>query len=92
MGLKKKAMEIHDFYCPLCGQKTYSLSRVKSHQYEKHHRKKLYCPWCKIEVNCIECRNDSEVFEFKMAFENGEYTEEAQDSIEFIKQENLVWG
>lgn len=74
-------MEIHDFYCINCGQRGLPIVRRHSLQHEKFHRKKLYCPWCKMTVNHIECRNDEEAFEFKQAFENGEYAEEAEESL-----------
>ena len=80
-----RKMEQHSFYCMNCGNKAYELMRPVSHQYGKHHRKALYCPWCKITVNTIECRNDSEVYDFKEAFNAGEYKEELKESIAFIK-------
>lgn len=80
-----RKMEQHSFYCMNCGNKAYELMRPRSHQYGKHHRKALYCPWCKITVNTIECRNDSEVYDFKEAFNAGEYKEELKESLDFIK-------
>jgi len=53
----------------------------------------LWCPYCGMEVNHIECRNDSEVYEFKQAFEAGEYKEEVAQSLAFIKNEtNILWS
>lgn len=81
----------HNFYCMRCGRKGLPIARRDSHNYSKHHRKRLWCPWCGMEVNHIECRNDSEVYEFKQAFEAGEYKEEAEKSIEYInKEKNLL--
>ena len=80
-----RKMERHSFYCMNCGNKAYELMRPVSHQYGKHHRKALYCPWCKVTVNTIECRNDSEVYDFKEAFNAGEYKEELKESLAFIK-------
>ena len=83
----------HNFYCIRCGKKGSPIARPDSHNYGKHHRKKLWCPWCGMEVNHVECRNDSEVYEFKRAFEAGEYKEEAQESLNFInKEKNLLWS
>ena len=84
-------MEQHSFYCINCGKKAYELMRPVSHKYGKHHRKALYCPWCKETVNCVECKNDSEVYDFKEAFEAGEYADEAKESIVFVK-ENDIWS
>lgn len=83
----------HSFYCMRCGKKVYNLQRRDSHKHEKHHRKKLWCPWCCMEVNTIECRNDEEVYEFREAFEKGAYKEELAESLAFIKNEtNILWS
>lgn len=74
----------HDFYCILCGRKGIPVARGSEKIREKHHRKKLYCIFCKQEVNHIECRSDEEVQEFRLAFEAGEYKEEAEKSREYL--------
>lgn len=74
-------IDIHDFYCISCGCKAGSCVRPQSKRRERFHRKKLYCPWCQTTVNCVECRNDEEVYEFKQAFEEGLFEAEAQRSI-----------
>lgn len=84
---------IHSFYCMKCGNKAMSLPRKDSHLYGKYHRKRLWCPICEMEVNCVECRNDSEVYEFKEAFEAGEFEEELAASLEYIENDkNLIWS
>ena len=75
----------HSFYCINCGRRAMSLQRPVSKLREAHHRKKLYCPYCGNVVNCVECRNDGEVYEFKENFELGLYKEEAISSIEKCK-------
>lgn len=80
MGYGK--IDIHDFYCMKCGCKVFSCVRPQAHRREKFHRKKLYCPTCRITLNCIEIKNDIEAFEFKEAFELGEFKEEVKLSIE----------
>jgi hypothetical protein len=46
-----------------------------------------------MEVNHIECRNDSEVYEFKQNFAEGVYKEEAEQSVNFIaKDKNIIWS
>ena len=83
----------HSFYCMRCGRKGIPVARRDSHNHEKHHRKKLWCPWCGMEVNHIECRNDTEVYEFKQAFEAGEYEKEVEESISFINNKsNSLWS
>lgn len=86
MGNKNKTLVFNSFYCLNCGNKVYDLPRNRGYLHEKFHRKKLYCPVCKHECNCIECGNDEEIFEFKEAFAAGEYKEEAQASIDYIKE------
>lgn len=86
----KTNFKFHSFYCINCGEKIMDLPRTTSHQYQKHHRKVLYCPWCQVTCNAVECRNDSEVFEFKEAFAEGEYKEEAKASQEYISKMELI--
>ena len=76
-----KGNEEHSFYCLNCGLKGIPLSRSKSRKREKFHRKKLYCPHCKITVNHIEITNQFELADFQEAFANGEFIEETNKSI-----------
>lgn len=78
---KKVSMAYHDFYCIKCGQKTLSLPRKKGHKHERFHRKKLYCPFCRLDINQVECQNDEDAFDFKEDFLNGVYINEAEDSM-----------
>lgn len=84
--------ENHSFYCMKCGNRSFDLPRKTSHKYGKHHRKKLWCIYCKEEVNHIECRTQQEVEEFKEKFAAGEYKKELEESLDFIKKENSVWS
>lgn len=70
--------ELHDFYCINCGERTMTLPRNVAKKKEKFHRKKLYCPTCKITINQIECRNEWEAWEFKRDFEEGVYKDECE--------------
>ena len=72
---------IHDFYCIKCGQKSLSIPRNDGRLHGKFHRKKLYCFHCGEEINCIECRNEDEVREFKKSFNKGEFIDEAEESL-----------
>lgn len=72
---------LHDFYCINCGQKNLAILRADGRLKEKFHRKKLYCYHCKNTINCIECRSDEEVQEFKEMFERGEFQDEAKESL-----------
>ena len=84
--------EAHTFWCIKCGNRGLDIQRKINHKHGKHHRKKLWCPWCEQEVNCIECRNDSEVYDFKMMFEDGEFKEELEKSLAHIEKENKIWS
>ena len=75
---KQGQVIFHDLYCINCGNKSYTLPRKTSKLKEQFHRKLLFCPKCKKEINHIECRNDEEALMFKEAFNNGEYKEEAK--------------
>lgn len=77
----------HNFFCIQCGKAVYPIMRKEGKMKEKFHRKRLYCPYCKQEINCIEVRNDIEELEFKEAYEKGEYREEAEESIKFVNKE-----
>ena len=56
--------------------------RPQAHRREKFHRKKLYCPHCRVIINTIEVKNDEEAYEFKEAYAKGEFQEEAKLSLE----------
>ncbi|MBO5956913.1 MAG: hypothetical protein J6Q39_05090 [Bacteroidales bacterium] len=82
-----RSMVEHNFYCMNCGKKGIPLMRNKGFQHGKHHRKKLYCPFCKVEVNHVECKTYADVQDFLEAFERGDYKEEAAESMSFIESE-----
>lgn len=88
MGRKIKHKEYisHSFYCLNCGQKNVDLYRKKEKLKGKGHKKVLYCPYCRQRLNHLECRNDEEVFEFKRKFQNGDYKQEALESILYVKE------
>lgn len=75
----------HSFYCIKCGNKGIPLMRRQSLQHEKMHRKKLYCLYCKEEVNHIECKDLEEVEAFKLNFKNGVYINEAEESVSHVR-------
>lgn len=77
----------HSFYCIKCGNKGIPLARKQGFQHERFHRKKMYCPFCKEEVNHIECKTLEEIEEFQENFENGVYKDEAEESVSFVRSE-----
>ena len=64
---------IHRFFCTKCGKEGITLPRKRGHERERMHKKKLYCIFCKDEINHIECRNSVEILEFKENFKEGVY-------------------
>lgn len=77
--------EEHNFYCLNCGNRSIPLMRKSSNKKALNHRKKLYCPWCKTEVNHIELTNMYEIEKFKQDFADGMYIQEAKESIAFLR-------
>lgn len=75
--------ETHDFYCTNCGMKGIPIARKASNKKEKFHRKALWCIYCQQIVNHIECRNGIEVKEFKQKYLEGDFKNEAKDSLAF---------
>ena len=75
----------HSFYCLKCGNKGIPLMRNQGFKHERHHRKKLYCPFCKQEVNHIECSSLDDIEEFHKNFENGVYKNEAEESLSYVR-------
>lgn len=77
--------EDHSFYCLNCGRKGIPIWRNKGHLHSKNHRKALYCPYCQLTVNHIEVRNYEEAIIFQENFSKGLFQEEAQESIQYLK-------
>lgn len=78
---KRGRTETHNFYCLNCAG-VMPIARKLSAQREKMHRKRLYCPYCKKEINMVECKTYDEKLEFMKNFELGLYKEEALISME----------
>ena len=75
----------HQFYCIKCGKRGIPLARKCGAQREKYHRKKLFCLNCQQEVNHVECRNQEEIDQFKIWFEEGMFKDEAEESISYLR-------
>ena len=76
-----------DLFCLNCGNKGIPIYRKRNGIREAGHRKALYCIHCRETVNHYECRNSSEIYDFKQRFAAGEFAEEAKNSIAYIKAE-----
>lgn len=86
---KNQRMELHDFYCLNCGNKGIGLMRKYGSKRETFHRKKLYCIYCKEDINHIECQTLEQVEEFKQNFTKGVYVNEAKESVDYVRSARL---
>ena len=43
------------------------------------------CIYCKEEINCVECKTEEEVETFKVCFNNGDFINEAKESLICIR-------
>lgn len=78
---KNKNYQMHRFFCIKCGNEGIPIHRKQGHQHGRFHRKKLYCPHCKVEINHVECKNDEDVYEFRLDFEEGVFADEIEESL-----------
>ena len=76
-GSREKTDLYSEFWCIRCGKKGIPVRRKRSGIREKGHRKKLYCIYCRQQVNHVETRNEEEARQFREDFGNGKYKEEA---------------
>lgn len=90
--MKRQKSVQRDFYCLRCGKATIPIMRHVGHSHQQGHRKKLWCPWCKTEMNCMEIRNYEELMDFKERFANGEFIEEAAESENYLREERNKWN
>lgn len=75
------AFVTHEFRCINCGKAGIPIPRSKGHQHGRMHRKKLYCPTCKCDINHVEIKSVEDLEEFMMNWETGVYHNEAQESL-----------
>lgn len=83
-------LEIHEFYCTKCGRAGLPLPRRKESLREKGHLKKLWCPWCKEEVNHYECRNYEEVEQFMEFFIGQQLKEHYKHVCELYPEDEIL--
>ena len=76
-----KNYQTHRFFCIKCGKEGIPLARKQGHKHERFHRKKLYCPYCKMEINHVECQTDDDVYNFRADFEEGVFIDEIEESL-----------
>lgn len=86
--MRKTNTVMSDFYCLRCGRSGIPVMRKVSLQRESGHRKRLWCPWCQVEVNHAEIKSYEDLIEFRENFEAGIYKEEAEASIKHCEGDN----
>ena len=76
--MKTNALSSSEFYCTKCGHKGMPIMRPKGQQREPGHLKKLYCLFCKEEVNHVEIREiGGYTYEdFLEEFNSGRFTDD----------------
>ena len=72
------------FFCTKCGNEGIPILRKKGQLRSKGHLKKLYCPYCKEEVNHVEIREIDEYSEddFQQEYELGRFVNGKKISID----------
>lgn len=75
---KNQRVTVSEFYCTKCGRRGVPISRRIGHQREAGHLKKLYCIYCKEEVNHAEVRPFGEYNyeDFQKEFKLGRFLED----------------
>ena len=86
---KNKNYQMHRFFCIQCGNEGIPIYRKQGHQHGRFHRKKLYCPHCKVEINHVECKNDEDVYEFRIDFEAGVFADEIEESLAHVRSSGI---
>ena len=79
----------HRFFCIKCGNEGIPLARKQGHKHGRFHRKKLYCPHCKMEINHVECQNEEDIYNFILDFEEGAFHNEVEESMAHVRDTGL---
>lgn len=72
------------FFCTGCGREGISIHRKKGQERKGGHLKKLYCLFCKDEVNHVEIKTNGnyDLEDFKREFECGRFVDGNRIEIE----------
>ena len=84
--------EESDFYCTKCGQFTYSIRRLKGQEREPGHLKRLWCPFCNEEHNCVEVRSSAYGYtkkDFDLEFAMGNFDKDGNRKRTFKENRQL---
>lgn len=96
---KNKEVITSDFYCTKCGNKGIPIARKIGKQKEPGHLKKLYCLYCKEEVNFVEVKEYGNTYtkeDFDLEYNFGNFSSNGDRKLpykqfrkEIIEGENL---
>lgn len=87
----RKETTTSDFYCVQCGNKGIPIARKVGSQREAGHLKKLYCPYCKEEVNHAEVRpfGSYNYEDFELEFKLGRFVDGLRIPVEELENCNM---
>lgn len=85
-------MNLSDFYCTRCGQKSIPIWRKAGRSREPGHLKKLWCLNCQDEVNHVEVRpfGKYNYEDFLLEFENNNFNEDGTRKMEYKKFKGVM--
>ena len=94
MNASSQMITDHEFYCTCCGKKGLPVVRNKSQLRENGHLKKLYCMYCKKEVNHAEVVENSQYDRqvFTDEFRSGNFDSNGNRSIPLNEWKFLYYG
>ena len=79
--------EVHSMYCTKCGNKGLSVCRTgQSKQKDIGHLKKMWCTYCKEQVNHAEISNNYTVEMFQFEFKQNNFI----DGVRKIQAKSIV--
>lgn len=70
-----------DMYCTNCGKKNIPVPRKKGKEREPGHLKKMYCIYCKREVNMVEIKSFGTGYtleDFELEYELHNFTKDGE--------------
>ena len=93
--MRTKITKQSDFYCTQCGKYAMTLPRPLCHQRAGGHLKKLYCPHCRQEHNCVEIPEKGRYTKetFLEEFYGGRFTADGlrKETITDVKQTCVIY-
>lgn len=82
-----------DFYCTQCGSKGLIVWRQRGKEREAGHLKKLFCPSCGEEENCVEIKQNNSSYTFSdfiAEFEYGNFDKDGNRKMSYGKLRSKI--